>query len=110
MNNKITIKAILDNVVEVQGNYGFYEGQFFQAKNNPTINAYLITATEKGAFLLVDKRNDILKIGDEFIENHNLKFIHSSSAFFGNIINIFGEVILPREFKVNYDIQKIANL
>lgn len=110
MNNKITIKAILDNVVEVEGNYGFYEGQFFQAKNNPTINAYLITATEKGAFLLVDKRNDILKIGDEFIENPNLKFIHSSSAFFGNIINIFGEVILPREFKVNYDIQKIANL
>ncbi|WP_027119699.1 MSC_0619 family F1-like ATPase alpha subunit [[Mycoplasma] testudinis] len=110
MQNKVIIKAILDNIVEVQGNYSFHEGQFFYLKDKPQINAYLITATEKGAYLLIDNKSDNLKIGDELIENSQLKFVRSSHKFFGNIIDVYGNVILPKPSTVTYDVPYVADL
>ncbi|PAK20938.1 ATP F0F1 synthase subunit alpha [Mycoplasmopsis agassizii] len=106
----IKIKAIADFIIEVEGIYPYQEGQFFTIKNKPNTRAYLITAEYNKAYLLVDRANQKLVIGDELVETKELRYVKTSRRFFGNIINIDGQIVLPEVKNVNFDIPTATDI
>ncbi|OYD26513.1 F-type H+-transporting ATPase subunit alpha [Mycoplasma testudineum] len=96
MIKKLVVESIIDYIVKIRGSYGFHEGQFFQIKGRPNASAYLITAQNNVAYLLIDQSKEEWKIGDEVIENNAMSNVITSNEFFGNVINIFNQVVLPQ--------------
>ena len=97
------ISAIFDYIVEVTGKYSYEQKQMFYAKKDKNIKFILISASKDKAFLLSNNTNKQLEINDEIVEIKTKIDIRTSQEYFGNIINIDGNIILPEKIEVELD-------
>lgn len=95
MDQKVTIIEIHDYIVKVSGKIKYIHNQRFQLEKNPTINAILISATEKNAFLLVDAQNGEFNVNDTFVSVEGVEEVKTSISHYGKIIDIHGNIIWP---------------
>lgn len=92
-NPKIT--SIFDYIVEVTGEFPYKQRQFYTLKGNSNVKLMLINASKEKAFLIANTKTDELKINTEIIlENDNAR-VDTFENFFGKVIDIEGNVILP---------------
>ena len=89
------IEAIFDYVVKVSGKYIYKQNQIFKLKRDANIKFFLISSTDKEAYLLTNKNNFSLKIGEEIIESNEETLILTKENYFGKIIDIYGNIIWP---------------
>lgn len=95
MNKNPIITSIFDYIVEVTGNFHYKQRQFYHLKDNPSIKLMLINATSEKAFLIANSKENELKIGSEIILENDEARVDTPSNLFGNVIDIFGNIVLP---------------
>ncbi|WP_041914163.1 MSC_0619 family F1-like ATPase alpha subunit [Metamycoplasma arthritidis] len=93
LNPRIT--AIFDYIIEVSGEYPYQQNTFYNLKSNPNLKGFLIHATKENAYLLISDESTKYQIGDEIIPSSNKTSVLTSKNYFGNIIDIYGNVIYP---------------
>ncbi|WP_435129956.1 MSC_0619 family F1-like ATPase alpha subunit [Mycoplasma sp. 6243] len=94
MNNpKIT--SIFDYIVEVSGEFPYKQRQFYHLKENPKIKLMLINASKTHAFLIANTKNAQLRINSEVVLENDEARIDTFQNYFGKVIDIEGNVILP---------------
>ncbi|WP_322960187.1 MSC_0619 family F1-like ATPase alpha subunit [Mycoplasmopsis cynos] len=92
-NPKIT--SIFDYIVEVSGEYPYKQKQFYHLENNEDVKLMLISATHDKAFLIANTKENQLQIGSEIILENDDARVDTPNELFGNVIDIFGNIILP---------------
>ncbi|QZX49120.1 MSC_0619 family F1-like ATPase alpha subunit [Mycoplasma sp. E35C] len=100
MNPKII--AALDYVIQVDGKFDYQQNQVFTIKNKPNFRAMVISATNDTAFLIVDVNNANFEIGDELIPTSFDTNIRTTKQYFGNIIDIDGNILYPKKHKPEF--------
>ncbi|MGY6172105.1 MSC_0619 family F1-like ATPase alpha subunit [Candidatus Mycoplasma pogonae] len=104
MKNNPKIYLIHDHILVVRGKYPYKQEQFFEVKNKPHCKAFLLSAKDDEAFLILSGKSSDYEIGDELIEIKDYGYVKTSQDYFGNVININGEIILPQpKEKINFD-------
>ncbi|TDV22865.1 F-type H+-transporting ATPase subunit alpha [Mycoplasmopsis mustelae] len=96
-NPKIT--SIFDYIVEVSGEFPYKQRQFYHLKDNPECKMMLINATKDRAFLIANTKNHDLKINVEVILDNDEARLDTNDEYFGKVIDIDGNVILPQAHK-----------
>ncbi|ASI53818.1 MSC_0619 family F1-like ATPase alpha subunit [Metamycoplasma hyosynoviae] len=96
------ISAIFDYIVEVQGEYDYKQRQLFTIKDKPTYQLMLVSSTKTKAFLLTNNAEKKLNINDELIEISNENLIYTSDEYYGKIIDVNGNIVLPKPQKVEH--------
>lgn len=95
MNKNPTITSIFDYIVEVSGEFPYKQRQFYHLLDNNNVKLMLINATANKAFLLANTKEDELKIGAEIVLENDDARVDTPSDLFGNVIDIFGNKVLP---------------
>lgn len=90
---KPIIKSIRDSVIYVEGDFDYEQSQIFLI--NKHIHAFLLSASEKSAYLLIESSHESIKINDELEIAPNSDQIDTYKDQFGKIIDIFGNIIYP---------------
>ncbi|WBP83839.1 MSC_0619 family F1-like ATPase alpha subunit [Mycoplasmopsis edwardii] len=96
-NPKIT--SIFDYIVEVSGVFPYKQKQFYHLAKNKDVKLMLINATENKAFLIANTKENQLQIGSEIILENDDARVDTPYKLFGNVIDIFGNIILPYQEK-----------
>ncbi|WP_029513577.1 MSC_0619 family F1-like ATPase alpha subunit [Mycoplasmopsis primatum] len=96
LNNNPKIKAIYDYIVKVYGPYTYKQNQVFKLKSNEKIKFFLISASTDEAYLLTNTNNYPLNIDEELIEVAQENLIKTDTNYYGKIINIYGDIIWPK--------------
>jgi ATP synthase F1, alpha subunit len=92
-NTILRIEAIFDYIVKIKGKYSYKQNQIFQLKRDKNIKFFLISATIDSAYLITNKNDVELIIGDELIESKEDFLISTKENYFGKIIDIYGNII-----------------
>ncbi|UVD81654.1 ATP F0F1 synthase subunit alpha [Mycoplasma iguanae] len=104
MSNNPKIKAILDYVIIAEGNYPYQQEQFFEIKNKPGLTAFLLSANENEAFLLIDSSFTNYAVGDELVELKNYSEVATPKNIFGKVVNYQAEILLPQPEKKSKEV------
>ncbi|WP_369024932.1 MSC_0619 family F1-like ATPase alpha subunit [Mycoplasma capricolum] len=118
------ISAIYDYIVEVKGEFDYKQQQIFTSKKNKEARLFLISATSDTAYLLANLQALKLTINDELELLDSTNEIFTSSEYFGKVIDIYGNIILPEQktvvkksedissevFKLSHDLMKVQRL
>ncbi|QVJ95976.1 ATP F0F1 synthase subunit alpha [Mycoplasma mycoides subsp. capri] len=118
------ISAIYDYIVEVKGEFDYKQQQIFTSKKNKEARLFLISATSDTAYLLANLQALKLTINDELELLDNTNEIFTSNEYFGKVIDIYGNIILPEPktvvkkaedissevFKLSHDLMKVQRL
>lgn len=99
MANKIQIKAIFDYIIELNGDHNFAQNERLVLKNDNSVKALVISASENKAFCIVNVDPSELKIEDEFIISKESNLVKTSKKFFGKIIDIENNIVYPATTK-----------
>ncbi|UWD34521.1 MSC_0619 family F1-like ATPase alpha subunit [Mesomycoplasma molare] len=94
-NNPI-IKSINNSLIEVEGEFDYAQNQFFKINNDT--NAFLLDASNKKANLIISNTNSKININTE-IETYSFESIETKESYFGNIIDINGNLLNKEEIK-----------
>ncbi|MGX9364328.1 MSC_0619 family F1-like ATPase alpha subunit [Mycoplasma sp. 527] len=98
-NKNPKIISIFGYIVEVSGQFPYEQGQQFVCERDTNIKLILISATNDHAFLLANNENKELKINDTIIATQK-RDVFTSKQHFGNVVDIFGDVVLPKKLAV----------
>ncbi|MCV3753518.1 ATP F0F1 synthase subunit alpha [Mycoplasma enhydrae] len=93
------VVSIFDYIVKVEGDFAYEQKQMFVLAKDPQVKFLLISATKDSAFLLSNARSS--KIGDEVVLVKSKTDVRTSSQYYGKIINIYGDIVLPQRMEVN---------
>lgn len=107
-NTSLRIEAIFDYIVKIKGKYSYKQNQIFQLKRDKNIKFFLISATIDSAYLITDKNDAELIIGDELIESKEDFLISTKENYFGKIIDIYGNIIWPQNSLKETNIKSLA--
>ncbi|AHB99909.1 F0F1 ATP synthase subunit alpha [Mycoplasmoides gallisepticum S6] len=107
MNPKIV--AALDYVIQVEGRFEYQQNQVFTIRNKPNFRAMVISATTDTGFLIVDAANADFEIGDEIIPTNSDNNVKTTKQYFGNIIDIDGNILYPKKYKPEFQANSLSS-
>ncbi|MCU4706425.1 MSC_0619 family F1-like ATPase alpha subunit [Mycoplasma sp. CSL7503-lung] len=101
MINNPKITSIFDYIVEVSGEFPYKQRQFYSLKENSEVKLMLISATKNKAFLIANTKNTQLRINAEIVLENNEASVYTYHSYFGKVIDIEGNIILPTKQRNN---------
>ncbi|WGI37032.1 MSC_0619 family F1-like ATPase alpha subunit [Mesomycoplasma lagogenitalium] len=96
MNEKVILKSINNFIIKVEGRFNYKQNQFF--KINDKTKAFVLSANETSANLIISNQKNKLLIGQEILPIEN-NFIETKQEFFGNIIDINNKIVTQNNLK-----------